>query len=252
VRIGLHKTTILNIRSLLLLCLMIGGITLLSGCMYPKEQRQGQGVSYRESVDRIQRAMEQFQKEEGILPIITAGEETPRYEKFVIDLGRLYKDGYIDEIPLTAFEKGGSAYFLVIDEEKDPKVKVMDLVTVQKVNDVQALVNKFLASNDSQLPAVDGSETYPGLYTVDLEQIHGTDHSLRSVFSGETLPYLMDNYGTVFVDYAADIMQAINKAEVKPQAGEDLRTVLVDQSYFVPVKSLPYLWIHNDPIAQAQ
>lgn len=248
----MHRTAKLIVRSGLLLCLVIGGMTLLSGCMYSKEQRLEQGVSYRESVDRIQRAIDQFLADEGILPIITAGEETPRYEKFVIDLDKLHKKGYIDEIPVTAFEKGGSAYFLVIDEDHDPKVKVMDLVTMQKVNDVQRLVNKFLASHDSKLPASDGAETYPGLYTVNLKQINGEDYSLRSVFSGETLPYLMDNKGNVFVDYAFDIMQAINKAEAKPKDDEDLRTILVEQSYFVPVKSLSYHWIHNEPIAKAQ
>lgn len=248
----MHRITMLIARSGLLLCLVIGGIVLLSGCMYSKEQRQEQGVSYRESVDRIQRAMNQFQVEEGILPIITAGEETPRYEKFVIDLDKLHKKGYIDEIPTTAFEKGGSAYFLVIDEENDPQVKVMDLVTMQKVNDVQRLVNNFRTSHDSKLPTADESETYPALYTVDLEQIKGEDYRLRSVFSGETLPYLMDNKGTVSVDYAFDIMQAINKSDVIPMSDEDLRTILVKQSYFVPVKSLPYLWIHNEPIPQAQ
>ncbi|MDQ0088128.1 hypothetical protein J2T12_001534 [Paenibacillus anaericanus] len=251
-RPGRFKIVNLIARSGLLLCLITIGTVYLSGCMYPKERRQEKVVTYRESVERIQRAMDQFQEEQGILPIITAGIETPRYEKYIIDLDQLNRKGYIDEIPDTAFEKGGSAYFLVINEEIDPRVKVMDLNTVQRVNDVQRLVDKYRASHGNELPAVDGKETYPGLYTVDLPQIAGKDYPLRSVFSGETLPYLMNGKGQVFVDYAVDIMQAVDKAGIKPEGDEDLRLILVDQSYFVPVKSLSYHWVKGLPVPQVE
>ncbi|CAM4286724.1 hypothetical protein P4H94_09720 [Paenibacillus macerans] len=222
-------------------------ITLLSGCMYRGEQQAGP-VSYMDSVDRVQRALDRFQEREGILPIITAGEETPRYEKYRIDLDRLKRLGYLDEIPSAAFEKGGSVYFLVINEEVDPAVKVLDLPTVQKVNDVQRSVTAYRSSHGGRLPGEEAGETYPGLYTVDLSLIGAEDDEPVSVYSGETLSYIMDSQGTVYVDYAFDMMQIIDKTQAAPKQGEDLRTILTGNSYFVPVKSLPYRFIDGAPV----
>ena len=44
-----------------------------------------------------------------LLRIITAGPETPRYEKYRIDMIQMHDKGYIEEIPSAAFEQGGSA-----------------------------------------------------------------------------------------------------------------------------------------------
>ncbi|MNN35152.1 hypothetical protein D3C81_1489940 [compost metagenome] len=205
-------------------------------------------MSYRESVDRIQRAIDSFQAEQGILPILTAGEETPRYEKFRIDMDKLNKMGYIDEIPSTAFEKGGSAYFLLLNEEVDPTVKVMDLLTVQKVNDVQRQVNKYRLANDNKLPVQAQAEIYPGLFAVDLKLADAESFAAQSVFSGQEQAYLVDEQGQVYIDYAFDIMQAIDKSGTAPGDYDDLRAVLTEQSYFVPVKSLPYQWVDGSPV----
>lgn len=242
-----------NRRSLVGLFVVLIGVSLLSGCMYPGGSRQEQGVSYRESVERIQSALDAFQRDKGILPIITAGEEVPRYEKYRIDLDKLNKQGYIDEIPATAFEQGGSAYFLVIDEETDPTVKVMDLVTVQKVNDVQRLVDQYARSNPGQWPTAQEEELHPGLHEVDLKKIRGEEHALLSVYSREPLPYLIDESGRVYVDYAWDIMQAIDKSGTAVSEDQgDLRVLLTEHSYFVPVKSLPYVWKDGMPVAQSE
>lgn len=225
---------------------------LLSGCLYPGEQRQENQVSYIESVDRIQRAVDRFQADQEILPIITAGEETPKYEKFRIDLDKLNKQGYLDQIPAAAFEKGGSAYFLLIDEEENPTVKVMDLLTVQKVNDVQRLVDQYRNANENKLPVQEQGEISPGLFLLDLKQAGAEKYSLQSVYSGQSQNYLVDAGGRVYADYAVDIMQAIEKSKTVPQEESDLRELLTEQSYYVPVKSLPYCWIGEAPVPQAE
>ncbi|WP_433946425.1 hypothetical protein [Paenibacillus sp. SN-8-1] len=217
--------------------------------MYPREGR-GNQVSYRESVNRLQLAVDQFQKDQGILPILNADESTPRFEKFRIDLDKLNKMGYIDEIPTTAFEQGGSAYFLILDEETKPVVKVMELTTVQKVNDIQRAVDKYKSSHQGKLPA--GKELYPGIYSVDLKAINSESLIWTSFYSGQESDYLLDPSGQVYVDYALDIMQAIEKSGVTPDADTDLRTLLLANSYFVPVKSLPYRWQNKQPVAVSQ
>ncbi|MGG6309602.1 hypothetical protein [Paenibacillus macerans] len=234
----------------MLLVLVSSMIAVLTGCLYRGEQQQGRPATYTESVDRIQRALERYQEEQGILPIVTAGEETPRYEKYRIDLNQMKQLGYLEEIPAAAFEQGGGVYFLVIDEETDPSVKALDLGTVQKVNDVQRRVDGYKSSHGGELPGQAAGETYPGLYTVDLPLLKAEDYALQSVYSGETLPYLMDAAGHVYADYAFDIMQAIEQAGKTPLDDEDLRTRLTDSSDYVPVKSLPYRWVDGTPVPQ--
>jgi hypothetical protein len=236
----------------------LGGLLLLllfaftaSGCMYPSQNTTDPKIAYRESVSRIQNAVETFQQDEGILPIINADMQTPKYEKFRVDLPKLKQLGYLDEIPGTAFESGGSAYFLIQNEEVNPTVKVMDLLTVQKVNDVQRMVNQYKTLHNNKLPSEE--ELYPGLYAVDMEQAAqaGTPSiTLNSVYSGQELPFMMDEEGNVYVDYAFDIMQAVEKSDVSPAETEDVRDVLLEHSYFVPVKSVPYAWQNNIPVAQ--
>lgn len=69
--------------------ILLGMVSLaltLSGCLYPGEEKRA-SVNYRESVKRIQAAVDDYQQEEEVLPILNADETTPRYEKFRIDLG---------------------------------------------------------------------------------------------------------------------------------------------------------------------
>ncbi|MEF2964365.1 hypothetical protein V3851_00865 [Paenibacillus sp. M1] len=245
-----YKSPLRAMRTAGMLAVLAG---LLAGCLYPGgEQGQDRKVSYLESVERIQNAVDRFQADRTILPIITAGQETPRYEKFVIDLNLLQQQGFLDEIPATAFEKGGSAYFLLLNEEVDPTVKVMDLETVQKVNDVQRLVDQFARAHDGKLPALGEQETYPGLYTVDLELAGAGKYGLNSVYSGQPLNFIVDQAGRVYADYAPDIMLAVEKSGETPQDGEDLREVLTAASYFAPVKSLPYHWVDGSPVPQPE
>ncbi|MFD1774149.1 DUF3939 domain-containing protein [Paenibacillus rhizophilus] len=218
----------------------------LSGCMYPGKEDSGSAIIYRESVKKIQTAVDDYYKEEGLLPIMNADETTPRYEKFRIDLDKLNKRGYLDAIPATAFEKGGSAYFLLLDEERNPTVKVMDLVTVQAVNDVQRKVNLYRSSHGGELPAA--GELYPGLYSVDGKKAGTESLKLTSVYSGQEMDFMIDRTGSVYADYVFDIMSAVDKGTEQPAPDEDLRSYLLENSWFVPVKSLPYYWVGGQPV----
>ncbi|MNP16131.1 hypothetical protein D3C76_1085150 [compost metagenome] len=122
----------------------------------------------------------------------------------------------------------------------------MDLETVQKVNDVQRAVDQYKRTNGDQLPKE--NEVYPDVYEVDLSKTDVPSMKLTSVYSGEEMRFIMDMDGLVYVDYGYDIMQAIEKSNHKPQDDEDLREYLVNNSYFVPVKSLPYIWANGTPM----
>ncbi|WP_309242075.1 hypothetical protein [Paenibacillus sp. S150] len=220
----------------------------LTGCMYPGKAQQT-GSSYRESVQRVQAAVEDYRQQEGLLPILNADEAVPRYEKFVIDLKKLQETGYLEVIPAAAFEKGGSAYFLILDEESRPTVKLMDLVTVQKVNDVQRQINRFKSGHGGRLPV--GEEIYPDLFTIDARQAGTASITLNSIYSGQPLSFIMDRNGAVYADYSLDIMSAVQKNGGSSEAGTDLRLQLEQASYYVPVKSLPYYWVDGQPVPQS-
>ncbi|SFS59391.1 hypothetical protein [Paenibacillus sp. 453mf] len=248
VRFGIGKLRYVILGTLFLVLVM------LTGCMYPGTSSESEPVivNYDDSVSRIQHAIDSFQTDQHILPMITAGNETPRYEKFRIDLNKLEQQGYLDDIPNTAFEKGGSVYYLLQNEESDPVVKVMDLTTVQRVNDVQRLAQTYKSTHD-EWPV--SEEVSPGVSRVDIDKLQSGAsqlQELQSVYSGEALPYLLDENGNVYADYAIDIMQVIEREKLAPSKTEDLRELLTERSHHVPVKSLPYHWDGSAPIAVLQ
>jgi len=220
----------------------------LAGCLYPEDRRADNQAPPREAVRNVQAAIEQFQADNGLLPIKNSSADTPVYEKFVIDFAKLERMGYVGDIPGTAYEKGGSYYFLVINEQTDPIVRLMDIVVHQQFNDLQAKVDTYRAANGGVLPA--GDEAYPSFYYVDYERLGGGVPDIRSVFSNQPLAALVHENGTVFGDYGIDVRKAVELSETEPEPNADLRELLVRQSLFVPVKSPVYAWVDGDPEAR--
>lgn len=238
-----HKAT--RVGAIAAIIMLLTSLT--TGCMYPKELREENQISYRESTLLVQNAVEAYQKDNGILPIITSPQTTPKYEKYRINFEPLIEGKYLSAIPTNAYEKGGTGYFIIIHEETKPTVKVMDLTTFQQVNDVQKLVDKYKSSHAGELPT--GEQAYPDFYHINGDVLNGKMPTLKSVYSGEEIPFMMDKDGKVFVDYAADMMVAIQKSDKEPQdANADLRDILVEASYYVPVKSTPYHWVNQQPV----
>lgn len=222
---------------------------LLSGCLYPKDQMGQFQKPPKDAILNVQTVVDQYQKDTGLLPIENSDENTPVYEKFKIDFAKLQRSNYLSSIPESAYEKGGSYYYLVIDEEKDPTVKLMNLVLYQKVNDLEAAVKAYSDSHGGKLPA--GQQLYPSFAAIDFDVLDAKEPELRSVFTGSVLTMMMDPSGHVYLDYGPDIMQQLSRlgAGSKPAADADLRTLLVEGSDFVPVKSTVYRLVNGDPKA---
>ncbi|WP_240941061.1 DUF3939 domain-containing protein [Paenibacillus sp. HB172176] len=220
---------------------------LLSGCLYPKDQLRQNGAP-KEAVRNVQGAIDQYFGDTGLLPIKNSSEDVPLYEKFKLDFVKLQREGYIGDIPSAAFENGGNYYFLIINEETDPTIKLMDIVVYQQINDLQKAVDAY-KKKEGQLPK--GEAAYPGFYTIDYKSLPVKEPIIRSEFSGHILPAIIDDNGTVYTDYAVDIMQQLIKlGDAKPPV-DDLRALLVDNSDYVPVKAPIYRWNDGDPEAVA-
>ncbi|OMF35169.1 hypothetical protein BK133_10665 [Paenibacillus sp. FSL H8-0548] len=219
----------------------------LSGCMYPKDQLKQNQVAPKDAIRNVQAAIDQYQEETSMLPIKNSTAETPKYEKFYIDFAKLSRTGYLTDIPTSAFENGGNYSYLVIDEETKPTVKLLDIITFQKINDIQGWVRAYIQTN-SVLPK--GEEMYPGFYQIDYKSMNKTAPVIRSVFSGQTLQAIVDENGVVYTDYGIDIMQFVQKNEnIAIDAETDLRSLLVDKSDYVPVKAPLYRLVNEEPQA---
>ncbi|MFC5650824.1 hypothetical protein ACFPYJ_17245 [Paenibacillus solisilvae] len=222
---------------------------LLSGCLYPKDQLEQNKMPPKDAILSVQAVIDQYQKDTGLLPIQNSKPDTLVYEKYRIDFDKLQRMNYISEIPATAYEKGGSYYYLIINEETDPTVKLMNLVIYQQVNDLQASVKSYSDAHKGKLPA--GKSVYPDFTGLDFKEMGIKEPVLSSVFSGQTLSTIMDAKGNVYLDYGIDITQVLQKlgSGKKPDDKQDLRALLANQSDLVPVKAPIYRLRGGEPQA---
>ncbi|TVX92876.1 hypothetical protein [Paenibacillus agilis] len=219
---------------------------LLQGCMYPNELRKENQASAKDGILLVQNAVDEYQQRNSLLPIITADQTVPRYEKFRIDFEVLLASEVLGAIPANAFENGGTGVYLIVNEEKKPTVRLMHLPTAQRVNDLQRAVTMYIEKNTGQLPSKE--QLYPGFYEISLEKIGARPVEVRSPYSGDTLTFIMNEQGNVFADYAPDIMKAVEKSGKKPADKTDqVQELLVTEGLFVPVKSPVYEWRDNAP-----
>jgi hypothetical protein len=60
--------------------------------------------------------------------------------------------------------------------------------------------------------------------------------------------------GRIAIDYTPDLLKAMNKSGLQQSYDPklDLRTVLVEQAFFVPAWSYPYKWKDNQPTLSEQ
>jgi len=221
---------------------------LLSGCLYPGEEKVKGQRPAKDAILTMQMVIEEYQKDTEVLPIFNSEPDTPKYEKYLVDFDMLMFKDYISDIPVTAFEKGGSYYYLIINEETKPTIKLMNLVQFQKINDIQTAMNRYRDQNGGKLPV--GEMLYPGFSQIDYSKLSAKEPEIKSVFTGQTLLTMVDESGKVYIDYGIDITQALTKGEEKEIAvDKDLRELLVDQSDFVPVKSPFYRLVNGEPQA---
>lgn len=219
----------------------------LAGCMYPDEYTPSSQVSAKEAVRTVQDAVNRYKEDTGLLPIENATGATPIYEKFRLDLAKLKRMGYLTDLPKEAFERGGSGQFLIVDEEKNPQVKLLDIPVYQTIGTIQSKVNAYVLKHKGEQPA--GEEIYPDFRQIDYKKLGIDDPAIRSMYTGRVMELLIDPGSTVYADYGTDIVKALEKSALKPAPQDDLRAVLTSESFYVPVKSPVYRLVDGTPQA---
>ncbi|KIL41590.1 hypothetical protein SD70_06620 [Gordoniibacillus kamchatkensis] len=229
---------------------MLALLTVLAaGCMYPNELRKQNTANPAEFIPVVQGAVDRFHAKTGVLPIKNSEEDTPIYEKYMIDFKKLQEHGLISTPPVNSFESGGLFLYVLVHPETKPEVKLLELSTYQSAGDVQNWVNDYKKKNGGQLPK--GEQIAPYFYYVDFGKLGKKPPQVKSVYNRNSfINYIVHESGQVAIDYAPDLMLYIKakggEGALKPD--EDLRELLVQDSLFVPGKSFPYRWENGQPI----
>lgn len=223
--------------------LMVLTVSLLTGCLYPQDQLQQNQLPYEDQIAAVQSAVEKYQSENsGILPIKTKDQDTPIYIKYPIEFNKL-KGPYLSEVPGNAYENGGVFQYVLIDVEEKPTVKIFDLRIAEKIREINIRIR---------------SAGYPpfkesigdNVYTLDYSQIgYDEEPFVVSPYSKQNLPLLISGSGEIFVDYTNDLNIKLQEQEYNLEKGEDIRSILTEDSAFVPAYSIPYtINDKNEPV----
>jgi hypothetical protein len=209
---------------------------LLAGCMYPQEELAKNQIPYQDQIQAVQTAVDTFREENsGILPIKTKEAETPIYQKYPIEFKKITPK-YIAEPPGNAYENGGVFQYVLVDVETKPTVKLFDLRITDVIRDIKLRIKtKGYPPYKKQIAK--------NVFSLDFKQLgYKKDPFIVSSFTNQNLSFVITGSAEVYVDYRPDLYQAMKKTDEKVKSGEDIRSILVNDSMFVPAYSLPYTW----------
>jgi hypothetical protein len=206
----------------------------LTGCMYPEEKLVQNQVPYKDQLDSVQSAVNQYKEANGgLLPIKTKEAETPIYQKYPVDFKKIVPR-FMAEAPGNAYENGGLFQYVLVDAETDPKVKLLDLRMAETIREIKMRINATGYPPFKDLIA-------DNVYTLDFKKIgYKEEPVVVSPFTNQNLHFIISTDGEIYVDYRSDLYQAIKSSKKEFAEGEDIRGILADNSMFVPAYSLPY------------
>ena len=187
-----------------------------------------------DSIVAVQRAVDEYLTETGVLPIKDSELDTDIYIKYQIDFSKLAPK-YLAKSPANSFEQGGIFQYVLWDVENDPTVKLIDLRIPEKIRELN------IRQLSKEYPAF-GAEVGKFVYKIDHETL-GFDSELavQSSYSTNLLPLVVTGEGDVFVDYTLDLQKALQMSKGDIAPGEDARNLLItEDSFFLPAYSLPY------------
>ncbi|WP_394137260.1 hypothetical protein [Cytobacillus oceanisediminis] len=215
------------------LLLLLTGMV-LTGCMYPEEKLSQNQIAYKDQLQSVQSAVDQYREDNGgLLPIKTKDQATPIYQKYPIDFKKIAPQ-YMAEPPGNAFESGGVFQYVLVDAETDPKVKIFDLRIAETIRDINLRIKAHGFPPYKEQIA-------DNVFTMDFKKLGFKEEpKALSPYSGQNLPFVVTGDADVYVDYRIDLYQALKEKENKYKPGEDVRDILVEDSAFVPSYSLPY------------
>lgn len=228
----------------LLLTIMM--TVLLSGCMYPSDEKAVRENPYEDQVDTIQKAVNSYKESNGgLLPIKTRDLETDRYIKYPIEFSKIVP-GYTEKVPSNAYENGGIFQYILVDVEENPTVKLVDLRTAERIRELH-----LRRQINGSLPFKDA--VGENVYEIDYEKMgFKSPLMIDSPYSNAQLPIVVSGDGNFYVDYSIDLNRILNEKKPDVKQGDDIRYLLEQDNLVVPAYSLPYtVNEENEPVFMA-
>ncbi|MFS0687918.1 hypothetical protein AB1K89_01545 [Sporosarcina sp. 179-K 8C2 HS] len=223
------------IRKRSILFLSIAAVLLLlSGCMYPADDKAVRENPYEDQIEAIQKAVNAYKENTGgLLPIKTREEETDLYIKYPIEFSKIVP-AYTEKIPSNAYENGGIYQYVLMDVEEKPTVKLVDLRTAERIRDLN--LRRHI---NGKLPFKE--PVGENVYEIDFEAM-GFKEPLKveSPYSDALLPIVVGGDGHFYVDYSIDLNRILQEEKPNVKEGEDIRHLLSESNPILPAYSLPY------------
>lgn len=221
---------------------------ILSGCLFPNEQRVENRMAYPDQLQSVQQAIDQFQTDTGVLPIRNFDETTSLYQRYVVDFNQLVPR-YMQQPPGTAFENGGVFQYVLVNVEEAPEVKVIDLTTQRDIQQLHQRLNQYMQKH-TYAPIEKMVDV--GLFKLDHKALNYSEAPhVRSPYHDTYLPLLLTNDGEIIIDYRIDLNIMLQEYEHSFDEGEDIRSLLYEHAPFVPNRSVPYVIDENGEPAYA-
>ncbi|MDY0405694.1 hypothetical protein P5G51_010080 [Virgibacillus sp. 179-BFC.A HS] len=222
-------------------------VFMLSGCLYPDEELEKNKTPNQDQLETVQKAVDSYRDQtNGLVPIKTKPMDTPIYEKYIVDFTMLKERHLLTETPGNAYENGGIYQYVLVDPEKNPTVKLIDLRLSEAIRDVNVKLDLY---RDKHLYPPFGKKITANIYTINYKKLGlPSEPYVTSPYSQKNLPIIMDTNGKLYVDYRIDLMDALQKYKHNYQNGDDIRAILVEHAPFVPAYSLPYTVKDGEPV----
>ncbi len=224
-------------KKYLMIALAITLSVMLSACgsLYKdEEQERVQQTPDLDLLNSVQRAVDAYRQDTGVLPIKNSEEDTDLFVKYQIDFSKLVNGGHLVKSPDNSFEQGGIFQYVIWNAEEEPTVKLVDLRMTERLREVNI---RFMATTYPQFK----ERIADYVYTINFDNIgFKTDVAVDSPYSSNLLPLVVSSDGDVYVDYSIDLQRFINDKGLTPASGEDIRHLLADEYPVVPAYSLPY------------
>ncbi|WP_017728042.1 hypothetical protein, partial [Halalkalibacterium ligniniphilum] len=173
----------------------------------------------------------------GVLPIKTRDANTVVYQRYPVDFNQLVPR-YIQQPPGNSFENGGVFQYVLVNVDKAPEIKLIDLRPLEEIQRLQQRLNQYMREH-TYAPVDEILDV--GLFTLDYEALNYREAPLvPSPYHDTYLPLLLTNGGDIVIDYRTDLNILLQESDVEVEPGEDIRDLLVERSPFVPAFSIPY------------
>lgn len=213
------------------------------GALYNNdEEKRVQQTPDLDSISTVQRAVDAYQQDTGVLPIKNSEVDTDIFVKYQIDFFKLTNGGYIAKSPDNSFEQGGIFQYVIWNAEEDPTVKLIDLRMTERLREVNL---RFMSTEYPQFK----ERIADYVYTINYDNIgYDTDVAVESPYSSNLLPLVISTEGVVYVDYSIELQQFIKEQGLTPTPGEDIRYLVADESPILPAYSLPYTVDENNDV----